>query len=272
MLQAIRNFFRSNYELMDAPALMYARVRYDTTRPCWGFVSRTSPQQVAQPRVRLIQAPCTCRANGGTGSTKLPMLFQKLLQRLNSAAAFKYLKRKASGYVNIQAWPVVQDVLFGGALVKITEIVGNRAYIATMSTKAVPAPVTYEMHPWLVHQFSVIDPQGETWKSPKGDAFVIVASKVRMYVPLEDLELFPMLPFPVTVCDPDGLVMYDAPSGNQTGVMIYPETTVTIAEYAFRGPNVWGRLKGGEGWVPLGNIHEPGYFTTSWNMATVPIW
>lgn len=271
MLNLFRKLFRSNYQQMNAPALTFARVRYDTTRPYWGYVSRTSPLQKKQKRVKLNQAPCTCRMEGGTGSTKLPNGYQTLVRRLNSAAAFKYLTRKASGWVNIQPWPVVQDVLFGGTLVRVTEIDGNRAYIETLITKFAAPQITYEMQPWLVHQFSVIDQQGKIWKSPKGNAYVIAVSKARMWVPLEDLELFNQPPFGVTVNVPE-LMIHDTPNGPQTGGSLFCGTEVVIAEFAFRGPNAWGRIKNTDDWIALGATSQANYFTTSWTMETMPLW
>ena len=251
----------------------YARIRHDTTRPAWYYMSRTNP---ANPkRVNLPMAPETARYGGDTGQVSLKRPFVNWISSLNTAAAFDRMTRMANGWVNKSPWPAVQQVGFGGNVVRILKVVGGKAYIDYLPyTKPAPLYKNYENDPAIVHIFTVIDRDGNislpTNKYEALQCSLCIVARKPVWMPVEDLEMFPPAPtfvrpaWPLTV---RGVPVISA----ETSVgVILPKDVVTVMEYQPRGSAVWGRIRFNEmdAWIAL--YHPSTGYNTDWQMTTTP--
>lgn len=128
----------------------------------WNSMSRTNP---ANPDyVRLIQAPHTFRLFGGNGQNNLPIRWQEFVEAINTPAAFKYLQRRGSGWVNINGWPNVQELTFAGRINKgkVTRVDGDKVYLRTLNLFR-PPPDPGNLDPYTIAIFDVIDPAGRVF-------------------------------------------------------------------------------------------------------------
>jgi hypothetical protein len=225
-----------------------ARVLNDTERQYWHFMSRTDPENPHRVKIKGFGwAPQTVRYQGGTSALNLSPSFQALVQKINTPEAFKYVKRKASGWVNQGPWPKIEQVTFGSNLVDVIKVVGNKAYIRSMDAKK-PAPdVTFESDPYVVHKFTVVTPDGTVVEPPKGVTYVLVVGLTPLWIPVLDLEFLEtpdVEPEPIRkIWVTAGTIIYQMPDMNKVGIARGGEYVV-LAD----GPRGWVRI-GEREWV-----------------------
>lgn len=241
---------------------MYARLKQDIHLASWNYMSRTNP---ANPkRVKLIQAPETFRLIGGTGQLNLKTRAINLVKQLNSPAAFKYVTRKGSGWVNKSPWPRVEQLSFACNVVEVLRIDGDRCYIDYLNNKKPFQPVNFFANPTLVHRFTVVTPEGKTVSPPKGDTYILVIANTEVFVNKNDIEFFPELG-EVTVIVPT-LLVRDTPNGNYVETLNEGDK-VTILEYKLVGTDVWAKINDNK-YIALAHKSVPNTYTTSWIMST----
>lgn len=167
------------------------RIRSDSELQEFGWLPRVDPR--SPEYVKLKQAPCTQRLKGDTGTMKFSALWQKEIEKHNTAAAFKYVIRRSSGYVNQQLWPATQQVVFstdkqtGWNRLEVLRIENGNAVIKTMNLR--PAPYWWE-EPTLCNRFTVIDITGNVFYSdPPGVINLPLVSRVNrpLTIPLYKL-------------------------------------------------------------------------------------
>jgi len=130
---------RKLYASLPGPRVGICRIRHD--RECsekrgggtYPYLSRNYSQQ----KVRGL--PETVRYNGDSGHVVLDPPYEQLIRQHNSAAAFAYLSRPQSGWVNFGKWPQVEQLGFGGDFVVVTAIEGDKCYIESYDNHQSPA-------------------------------------------------------------------------------------------------------------------------------------
>ena len=87
--------------------------------------------------------------------------FVNWIKRICLPEAFSRMIRIANGWVNRSLWPVVQQIGFGGNVIRVLKIEGTRVYADWLNfRKPAPASKTYQSDPCLVHVFTVVDQAG----------------------------------------------------------------------------------------------------------------
>jgi hypothetical protein len=124
------------------------RVRHDVERPDLSFQSRLW----VNGRKKLRGLPETVRINGGAGTVELAPAWVDFLDRINTADARRYLRKLQSGWLNSGPFPKMEQLTFGGNLVMVTHIVGNKAYILTFNNADAPPETAPDT---LIQTFSV---------------------------------------------------------------------------------------------------------------------
>jgi hypothetical protein len=117
----------------------------------------------------------------------LPVVWQNFVREINTPAAYKYLTRVGSGWVNKGPWPKVEELTFAENRAVVTRVDGNRIYFETMDIRK-PPPAQW--HPYQVHAFTVVNQEGRTFfPDPPGVAilFPVLADGPR-WVDLSNVE------------------------------------------------------------------------------------
>jgi hypothetical protein len=185
----------------------------------------------------------------------------------------KYLKSDITGLFNTAGFPQLESLTMGGNIVRLDEIRGDWGRVHTMGAGSVPsaAEVNYFTSPDLVHKFVVVG-----WKRsnrttilvnpPKGDLYWPLVTRRAVWVPLDRLEPFPVLPMEITPNEDLYIQKTPGPKIEEAQYSLLAGKSAKVIEYHLYGPDVWGRLEHG-GWIPL--LVNRKYYT-SWSMATVP--
>jgi hypothetical protein len=144
------------------------RVRHDVERDDWGFKSRLWNSG----RNKLRGLPETVRINGGKGTVALSPDWVKFLDKINTPDAQRYLRKLQSGWLNYGPFPKMEQLTFGGNLVEVTKIVGNKAYIKTFNNAAAPPATAPDT---LIQTFSIVYSDG-SWEmsTPVGVAYTFI--------------------------------------------------------------------------------------------------
>jgi hypothetical protein len=115
---------------------------------------RSYPSEV---RVGL---PSTVRMSGGNGNYQLPQVWVDYLYTIMSKQVVEgYLFRPASGWQNGSHFAHVEELTFSGNIVNVLNIDGNKAYVETIPTTAIPPsvpvkPPVSKPHKFI-HRFSI---------------------------------------------------------------------------------------------------------------------
>ncbi|HSL30422.1 MAG TPA: hypothetical protein VK900_14580, partial [Anaerolineales bacterium] len=103
-------------------------------------------------------------------------------------------------------------------------------------------------------------------KPPRGDLYYPLVSRRPVWVRMDRLEAFPILPMEITIETDVYLHPEPGPRIEETGVKLSAGDSARLIAYQPSGSNVWGRLQRG-GWIPLLLFSQ---YTTSWRMETIP--
>jgi len=126
-----------------------------------------------------------------TGKRTLPLLerHQKLLERINSHAAFKYITEPKAGWFNTGLWKA-ESIGFGDNLVEVEHSLDNHAQIKTIDYYQEDlSGLSYATHPWLIHRFTVVTRKGTLIRPGNGvDVYIFLISKVPLWVPAARLD------------------------------------------------------------------------------------
>ena len=131
--------------------------------------------------------------------------------------------------------------------------------------------VNYDTRPDVIHKFVVVGYKKDTkttyWVNPpQGDIYWPLVSTRDVWIQMERLEPFPILPMEVTAKKTQVIRATPSMDGEETGSEFSEGETRRIVEYYPSGSSVWGRFSGG-GWIALVLYWE---YLTSWSMATLP--
>lgn len=264
----------------------FARIRDDWTRKKFCFKSRTDPSNPCGIKTFYGKyLPESARNFHGPSNFKLSEDWQRVVMGMNPADAIKYLNRWGSGWRNNgESWQM-EGLSFAGNVVYVDNLnlFGNQAYIRALDvTKSPPAALdrygltnlNYIESPWFAQVFTVITPFNTTvlpsFGDPKHDAQIylfLMQDYRQRYMLVEDLEFFPPLPFSAQVVV-GGLNVRREPAGEILRVAQQGDPLV-IGEYRPRGSFVWGRI-GVDAWVALAAPSINGWYSTSWQMQTLP--
>ena len=220
------------------------------------------------------------KSTSETHRTDLVGAWEPYLNALNDndARKLRYLKAPDTALFNRTGFPMLESLTMGGNLVTLSEIQDDWGRVNTMDYSNPPVSTTeinYVTRPDLIHKFVVVTWERSTkatyWVNPPpGDIYWPLVTRHEVWMPLEALEPFPVLPMVVTATVSQSIRTKPDMDGGQTGHQFSKGESVSVVEYYPTASDVWGRVSGG-GWIAL-LIHEKDLpvYPTSWSMATQP--
>jgi hypothetical protein len=215
------------------------------------------------------------KERSGTDRTRLSGGWEVFIDALNNNDddKLRYLKSKGTALFNTSGFPQLESLTMGGNIVRLDEIRGSWGRVRTMDYSMPPsaAAVNYFTDPDLVHKFVVVGWRRSTKstilvKPPKGDLYWPLVTRRPVWIQMERLEAFPILPLEVTANADLYFQTTPGPNLEKTGRKLTAGQSAKVIAYQPAGPNVWGRLPNGR-WIPL---LYGGQYLTSWTMETVP--
>lgn len=175
------------------------RVKHDVERDTWNYQSRLwTPGWI-----QLHGLPETVRINGGKGEVVLSPAWVEFMDKINSPAAQRYLRREQTGWLNYGPFPKMEQLTFGGNYVYVTRVKGNKAYIRYWSNAITPpnldiyffqtptpTPGPLDLST-LIQNFSVVYTDG-SWEmtTPIGDVHTFIIANPSddpLWIDLSDL-------------------------------------------------------------------------------------
>jgi hypothetical protein len=258
--------------------VQYFRVKHDNQLAIYDYQSRTAARDwhginlFTPETVPLFVNP---QNGAGTIRTKVDGSWGRYIDSLNGndAKKLRYLKADNTGLFNTSGFPNLESLTMGGNIVTLAEITNGWGRVNTFDYErpGVLSDITYATRPDLVHKFVVVgykkDTKSTYWlNTPQGSIYWPLVASRPVWVSMDRLEPFPILPMEVTAKKTQPVRVEPATDAEETGSNFSEGSTRTVVEYYPSGGNVWGRLYGG-GWIAL-TLHWE--YPTSWSMATLP--
>lgn len=261
--------------------LQYYRLKHDSQLAMYDFKSRTEDENTEGVRrqapeiVPLFLAP---KLSAGTGRTNMSGAWERYMYDLNDNDEKKlvYLKGKTAGLFNTSGFPQMESLTMGGNIITLAKIEGDWGQVVTLPYGGPPsaAEVNYITRPDLVHKFVVVTWRRATkttgWVNPpKGSIHYPLVSGRSVWVQMERLEPFPILPMDVKANIDLNIQPTPGPKIEESRKKLTKGESITLIQYYPSGSTVWAQVQvpGGTGWIPL---IVKGQFSTTWTMATAP--
>jgi hypothetical protein len=261
--------------------VQYFRAKHDTQLAVYNYESRTANPDwrlFAQTPEIVILLPAP---KEGTGTHRTPVdgAWERFIDALNNndEGKLRYLKSSETALFNGAGFPQMESLTMGGNIITLEAIQGGWGRVRTMNYSQ-PGSVreqNYEKTPDLVHKFVLVVWSRKTkstyWvKPPKGDIYYPFVTRNDVWVQMDRLEPFPILPMQVTARIEQEVRKEPSLESEPTRFKLGMGESATIVQYYPSGSNVWGRLENGN-WIALFRYEKggPTYFTT-WSMETLP--
>lgn len=264
----------------------YFRVKHDNQLERFNYKSRTADPNWPNERWGLQTPEVVPLSVGlsiglGTHRTKLEGAWGAYIDKLNDYNEKKiyYVKADNTALFNGAGFPQLESVTMGGNIITLDKIQAGWGQVHTFDYSN-PGPldeVNYTTRPDLIHKFVVVAWKRSTkttfWVNPPppyGDLYWPLVSSRTVWIPMEFLEPFPILPMTVTGITTQTARSKPSIDGSVTNFKLSEGESASIVEYYPSGSDVWGRLSDG-GWIAL-LIHEKGIlqYPTTWSMETRP--
>lgn len=233
------------------------------------------------PETRPIQQAIITRFMGfvlraklkGKLTLRLPNTWVEYLAKLQiTPKIMKSLSIPQTGWFNT-GFPRAETIGFGGNACNVERVTKDVYRIQTFrSTNAPPDPKVWNhrLHPELIHSFTVVGGAGNIFKLAVGTAYTFLISDRDMYVPSNEIELFPELPRLAAIVPARGVKVHEQPDVKSLKIVDLPQgTPIVIEEYVLRGSEVWGRISD-HGYIVLYYPYYDQPFLTTWTMETTP--
>jgi len=262
--------------------VQYFRVKHDSQLADYGYKSRTAaPDWTLFPQTpETVPLFVAAKAGSGTHRTTINGAWESYMDALNGFDNKKlnYLKAEGTALFNSTGFPQLESLTMGGNVITLDAIQGGWGRVSTMDYGQVGSAGTdnYTTRPDLVHKFVLVVWSRQTkstyWtgNTPQGAIYWPLVSSKPVWISMDRLEPFPILPMEVTISKEQESRREPGRDGVLTGNTLSVGESVTITQYHLSGSQVWGRLQGGR-WIALFTYEKTGpTFFTSWSMATLP--
>lgn len=256
----------------------YFRVKHDHQLAMFNYKSRTwdgNSDGLLRQTPEVVPLFLLPKEGSGTGRTSLTGGWEVLINSLNNndQNKLRYLKSAGTALFNTAGFPQLESLTMGGNIIRLDKIQGEWGQVHTMDPSSPPnaAEVNYATSPDLIHKFVVVGWRRSNKttilvKPPKGDLYWPLVSRRPVWIQMDRLESFPILPLEVTISKELYLQTTPGPDLDKTGRKLSAGQSAKVVAYQPAGPDVWGSLQNGR-WIPL--LYGGQYFT-SWKMETVP--
>lgn len=264
--------------LTPVQRVQYFRVKHDNQLAMYNYQSRTAAKDWGGVNLFTPETvPLFVLPSSGTGThrTRVDGNWETYINFLNgnNEKKLRYLKANDTALFNGSGFPNLESLTMGGNLITLSEIQNGWGKVNTIDyvNPGKLRDVDYFTRPDLVHKFVVVGYNRDTrttfWvKPPHGDIYWPLVSSRPVWISLERLEPFPILPMTVRAKTTQPIRKTPAENGEETGFEFAEGDTARIVEYYPSGSNVWGRIAGG-GWIALLLNWK---YPTDWSMATLP--
>jgi hypothetical protein len=261
-----------------AQRVQYYRLKHDFQLAMYDYKSRTfdgNSDGMYPQAPEIVPLYLLPKQTSGTGRTTVDGGWERLIDLLNNNDRRKlnYLKADNTALFNTAGFPQMESLTMGGNIISLEEIQGGWGRVTTLDYGSPPQAeeVNYFTRPDVIHKFVVVgwrrsEKTTILVKPPRGDLYYPLVSRRPVWVEMERLEAFPILPMDVTINADVYVQPEPGPTMEVTRFRLASGDAVRIVEYYPSGSNVWARLQRG-GWIPL--LLYPQYFT-SWRMETIP--
>jgi hypothetical protein len=260
------------------PHVQYYRVKHDhqlalynyrsrTAAPDWGYPGEQTPEVVP-----MFVDP---KLGSGTHRTVVNGNWEIYINALNhnNQDKLRFLKSDSTALFNGSGFPQLESLTMGGNVITLDEIQAGwgRVHTIEYANPGLLRELDYVTRPDLVHKFTIVGWSRRTqrtyWANTvRGDLFWPLVSSRPVWIQMERLEPFPILPMQVVATATQDIRKNPEIDSPLNGRKFREGETRTIMEYYPSGPNVWGKLREG-GWVALLLNSK---FPTTWSMTTFP--
>ena len=258
----------------------YYRVKHDSQLAKYNYKSRTAdpnwPEQIwGSQTTEVVRMTVGQNLASGTTRTIMDGNWSIYIDMLNDYNKRKigYVKGEATALFNHSGFPHMESLTMGGNIITLDEIQGGwgRVHTIDYSNPGSLKEINYTTKPDLVHKFVVVGWSRRTKSTylantPMGDLYWPLVTNRVVWIPIEYLEPFPILPMDITANKTQPVREQPSVDSPLTRFEFTEGKTETIIDYYPSGSNVWGRLKNGY-WIAL---LIQGRYPTSWSMATPP--
>ncbi len=261
--------------------VQYFRVKHDTQLALYNFKSRTAAPDWGYLEQTPEILPMLTAPKEGTGTHRTPVdgAWERFIDALNNNNPGKlvYLKSSRTALFNGAGFPQMESLVMGGNIITLEAIQDGWGRVHTMdfSQPGSANSENYLTRPDLVHKFVLVawDRKSKTTtfpNTPKGDIYYPLVTRNNVWVQMDRLEPFPILPMVVSAVETQDVRKEPKANSELTNTRLEDGRTATIIQYSPSGSEVWGQLQSG-GWVLLFSYTKDGptHFTT-WSMATSP--
>jgi len=255
----------------------YYRVKHDNQLALFNFKSRTydgNSEGLRNQTPEVVPLYTLPKKTSGTARTTVDGSWEILINSLNNYDTKKlnYLKSDGTALFNTAGFPQLESLTMGGNIIRLDEIQGKWGKVSTLAYGSPPnaTEVNYVTRPDLIHKFVVVGWKRSTKSTilvnpPRGDLYWPLVTKRSVWIQMERLEPFPILPMEITINEDLYIQSTPGPAVEKTKFQLHAGQPAKVIAYQPSGSDVWGRLQGG--WIPL-LLHRK--YLTSWTMETVP--
>jgi hypothetical protein len=258
--------------------VQYFRVKHDSQLAIYNYRSRTASDSWAglgeqtPETVPLFVDP---KPASGTQRTVVDGNWEIYINALNNnnEKKLRLLKSDATALFNGAGFPQLESLTMGGNVITLDEFQGDWGRVHTIDyiNPGALKEVNYTTRPDLVHKFVVVGWKRSTkstyWATtPQGDIYWPLVASRPVWIQLERLEAFPILPMEVTATTTQKIRKKPEIDSPLYGREFKEGETATVMEYYPSASNVWGKLQEG-GWIALLLNWQ---YPTSWGMQTMP--
>lgn len=260
------------------PRTQYFRVKHDSQLAIYNYKSRTAAAdwgyggEQTPEVVPFFVDPILA---AGTHRTIVNGNWEIYIDALNNndEKKLRFLKSSSTALFNGAGFPQLESLTMGGNVITLDEIRGGWGRVHTIDyvNPGALKEVNYVTNPDLVHKFVVVGWKRSTkstyWSTtPQGDIYWPLVASRPVWVQLERLEPFPILPMEVTATMTQKIRKRPEIDSPTNGKQLKEGEVARIMEYYPSGSNVWGKLQEG-GWIALLLYRQ---YPTSWSMETFP--
>ena len=217
--------------------------------------------------------PSTVRIRGGKGFVRLTTTWLNYVARLNTAIAYNYLFKDASGWHNQGDMNRVEQLTFSGNVVKVNRISNGRAYIDAFSLADTPPasstiPTISNLSPviqYFTTQYTSYLDMSTDGRWPK--ILVIANPGEVLWMDVNDLADYQVVKTQVRVTvGVLNMRMNPSKSSKKAGTKVFGNL-VTIYGISNIGYDYWGRIDL-NGWIAL---KLNGAYYTNWRESVVAL-
>lgn len=261
--------------------VQYYRVKHDSQLAMYNYKSRTVSPGWGYLKQTPEVVPLSPIPKEGTGTHRTPVdgAWEVFIDELNdhNKRKLNFLKSPSTALFNGAGFPQMESLTMGGNIVTLEAIQNGWGRVHTLdySNPSSASVVNYFTEPSLVHKVVIVTWNTKTkttyWVNPpQGDVYWPFVARNPVWIQMERLEPFPILPMTITATVTQPMRMEPKVDSELSKFEFAEGASARIVQYYPSGSDVWALLETGR-WIALFRYDQgaPTYYTT-WSMETLP--